>query len=102
MVEHSLRNKKPDTHKSSLTQIIYLTDFFPLPNSEHQLLFESFIEKLEASLGVKRIEVNLAQLWKDNFRSESGATDLPLQEFMKQVRSRLVFNSPSFRHHHDL
>lgn len=87
MAEHSLRTTQPDASKPLVTRILYPTDFFPLPNPGHQELLESFIEKLESYLGIKRVEVNLAQLWMDKSPFESNALTLPLQEYMEKVSS---------------
>lgn len=85
VAKHSLNITQPGTYKSVSTRLLYPTDFFPLPDPEHQKLFESFIENLEAYLGVKRVEVNLAQLWMDKSHYESESGGLPLQEYMNKV-----------------
>lgn len=85
MATHSLQTSQPDAKKPLPTRILYPTDFFPLADPEQQSLYESFVQKLETLLRVKRIEVDLAQLWKDQPPSESSAADVPLQEYMKRV-----------------
>ncbi|KAJ4396444.1 hypothetical protein N0V93_000663 [Gnomoniopsis smithogilvyi] len=85
MAAHSFDITRSDVHKPLSTRILYPTDFFPLADPEQQVLYESFIEILEASLGVKRIEVDLAQLWIDKPPSQSHAAGLPLQEYMNRA-----------------
>jgi len=65
-------------------KIVYPTDFFPLLDSKHQKLIESFIEELESYLGFKRVEMDLATLWSET-RHADAAADKPLQEYMKKV-----------------
>lgn len=90
IVEQSLRSShlQADVKKPLPTRILYPKDFFPLANAEQQALYENFLQKLEAYLGVKRIEVNLAQLWADKPPSDSDAEGLKLQEYMKKVSFR--------------
>lgn len=98
MAEHSLSTSPPSSHDSLPTRILYPTDFFPLPNAEHQILFENFIENLEKYLGVKRVEVNLAQLWADKSRPTPNAAGLPsLQHYMKKVS--ILFPAAAFLRH---
>ncbi|KAJ4423676.1 hypothetical protein N0V82_001699 [Gnomoniopsis sp. IMI 355080] len=85
MADHSLQIIQSDANKPLATRILYPTDFFPIPNPKHQEFFESFIEKLEASLGVKRMEINLAQLWMEKSPFESNAVNLPLQDYMEKA-----------------
>lgn len=87
IVEQSLQNKQGDaTRKKPLpNRILYPKDYFPLADPQQQALYEDFLQKLEAYLGVKRIEVNLARLWTDRPPSDVDAVGLPLQDYMKKV-----------------
>ncbi|ROW08437.1 hypothetical protein VMCG_03147 [Cytospora schulzeri] len=83
VAKHSL--DIPDRGTTLPRRIIFPVDFFPLPDPDHQKLVEEFVEKLEGHLGVRRIEVDLAQLWKDKPPSEPFVTDESLQEYMKKA-----------------
>lgn len=87
MVKHSLNVPR---HSTDLPRrILYPTDFFPLPDPMHQKLVESLMEKLEAYLGIKRVEINLAHLWEDDPEPPSGsdtAAGKSLQDYMNKVR----------------
>lgn len=89
MVEHSL-DIAPDMSHNPPRRIIYPTDFFPLRNPQHQQLFESFVQKLEAHLGVQRDEISLARLWEDSLSAESVTASQTLQDYMKRVGRYLL------------
>lgn len=84
LAEHTLSTSRRDGEYNLPGKIIYPTDFFPLPDQEHQKLVESFIEKLEAYLGSKKIDVDLAKLWSESSHSESAA-NTSLQDYMEKV-----------------
>ncbi|KAL2275630.1 hypothetical protein FJTKL_01697 [Diaporthe vaccinii] len=65
-------------------RIIYPTDYFPLSDAKHQKLVEEFVQNLEARLDVRRTEVDIAQLWKDQPPSGSSAS-VPLQDYLKKA-----------------
>lgn len=46
-------------------RILYPTDYFPYKNAAQQRMAEDFIAMLENFLGVKRIELSLADLWEN-------------------------------------
>lgn len=92
MVKHSLE-VPPEGGKPLPRRIILPTDFFPLPNADHQQLLDEFIERLETYLGVKTESVSLAQLWDNNPPSDSLVAGETLQEFLAKVKSPVCSNS---------
>ncbi|KAH8788395.1 amidase signature domain-containing protein [Diaporthe sp. PMI_573] len=65
--------------------VFYPTDYFPLVDVKHQKLVEQFVQNLETHLDVRRIEVNIAQLWEDYPPSTSPTVRMPLQQYLRKA-----------------
>lgn len=84
MASRSITVPPPSADRWLPGKLVYPTDFFPLPDPEHQKLLESFVEDLEAYLDFERVEVDLARLWSETAHSRAAAKN-PLHEYMKKV-----------------
>lgn len=75
-------------------RIFYPTDYFPLADVRHQKLVEQFVQNLETLLDVRRIEVNIAQLWEDHPPSTSPIVRMPLQQYLRKASIADTYASP--------
>jgi hypothetical protein len=74
--------------------VFYPTDYFPLVDVKHQKLVEQFVQNLETHLDVRRIEVNIAQLWEDYPPSTSPTVRMPLQQYLRKASDTDTYTSP--------
>ncbi|CAN8105645.1 unnamed protein product [Discula destructiva] len=84
MTEHSLDVPRRSEDNYFPSKIIYPTNFFPLPDVEHQKLLESFFDKLETYLGVKKVEIDLVRLWAESTHADPDAR-ISLQKYMEKA-----------------
>ena len=78
--------------------IIYPTDYMSLiTNEDQKQVIDSFVEDLEATLGVAHQRISFEELWDDHPPSE--AEGLSLKEYMKDV-SRVLRGCMSHPHTH--
>lgn len=89
LTAHSLRATPHDEATSLPKKIIYPINYVPLADPAHQRLFEGFVKRLEAYLGVKRVEVDLEKLWLTN-------SNVPLKEYLEKVPCDLLSWSDSW------
>ncbi|KDN68942.1 hypothetical protein CSUB01_09360 [Colletotrichum sublineola] len=45
-------------------KIVYPRDYLPTPNPQQSLLIENFVTGLESALGIKRVPLSIAELWR--------------------------------------
>jgi hypothetical protein len=64
------------------TKILYPTDYWPVKHQESQTVFDNYIAKLEAYIGVKKTPINLENLWQE---TNSVQTDESLEDYFEHV-----------------
>lgn len=64
-------------------KILYNTDWFPTANDDQQRMTDSFVEKLEAVLGITHTKVSFSDEW---VRSRPGeASGKSLKDYLAKV-----------------
>ncbi|KAF7887327.1 hypothetical protein EAF00_009621 [Botryotinia globosa] len=74
LTKSGVKSKAPST-------IIYLLDYFPASNKAQMDLIDSFVRDLEGFLGVRKIEVSLAEMWRDDF--PKSAENIELSDYLE-------------------
>ncbi|KAJ6006803.1 hypothetical protein N7451_004747 [Penicillium sp. IBT 35674x] len=76
------------------SKIIYPLDFFPHSNPHHQAMVDEFVGTLESFLGVKRVEISLAERWEQCPPLEANGKPL------KQYLAKSAFWSMCYDYYH--
>ncbi|KAI8715835.1 hypothetical protein NCS52_01092100 [Fusarium sp. LHS14.1] len=72
-----------DDEKPLPTEILYPQDFFPMANSEQQVLVDRFVGDLEAYLGIKATKMSIAERWRQCPPDEADGKTI--EEFLEKV-----------------
>ncbi|PSR82855.1 amidase signature domain-containing protein [Coniella lustricola] len=68
-------------------RIIYPTDFYPLPDPDHQKFMDLFMEKLEIFTGFQKNPISFDKLWDESppLASKADSAGEGLQDFMQKA-----------------
>lgn len=72
---------------ASKSTILSPHDFWHIDDKAQQELVESFVADLKSTHGVKKTEVSIEDLWKENTHKEAGISDI--KEYLKDVSPSL-------------
>ncbi|KAJ5113150.1 amidase [Penicillium angulare] len=64
------------------TRLVYLSEYWPVEDTESSVIFERSIEKLERALGIKRTELSLGKLWSE---TNPVGTSLSIDDYFKKT-----------------
>ncbi|KAM5457753.1 hypothetical protein McanCB49686_002738 [Microsporum canis] len=76
-------NQTSATYDGLPMSIVYPVDFLPVQNAAQMQLIHSFIDDMEATLGIKTEKVSIADTWKTSPPNE--AINISVQEYLKDV-----------------
>ncbi|TGO08218.1 hypothetical protein BTUL_0220g00080 [Botrytis tulipae] len=74
LTKSGVKSKAPST-------IIYPLDYFPTSNKAQMDLIDSFVRDLEVFFGVRKIEISLAEMWRDDF--PKSAENIELSDYLE-------------------
>ncbi|KAM0463187.1 hypothetical protein ACHAPV_003314 [Trichoderma viride] len=66
------------TYRQSPTRILYLSEYWPVEDEASSAIFESTIQQLENTLGIKRTELSLGKLWSE---TNTVGTELSIDDY---------------------